>query len=231
LCEYRVVSVDEAVRYVVGGKWDRPAFQRVFIWKAWQVCQIADSVWHDFSLGSVLLWHDPTLDDSESRWWIADGQHRLISLCMLLGERPVWWRDGRAARAEAVPTYNVYFDIDASSPPYFVAHQRRIDESNQVRFVPLALLCKLDPESETGREALARLAHTALKAGLCGGARAEGLSARLAQVCCIPQRSLLTTIVRSDNSDDVIEIFERLNAGGLRFRRLLLQLITARLRW
>jgi hypothetical protein len=231
LCEYQLVNVGEAVRLVVTGKWDRPAFQRVFVWKPLQVCEIADSLWRDFSLGPLLLWPDPRAEDGRSRWWIADGQHRLVSLCMLLGERPLWWRDGRAAGSGAVPNYEICFDLQASSPPYFVSPDRRVAESNRARFVPLAVLCKLDPESETGREALARLAQAALVAGCCAGASEEELSVRLGRVCRIRERHLLATIVHCGNREEVLEIFRRLTGGGLRFRRLLLQLIAARLRW
>jgi hypothetical protein len=127
--------------------------------------------------------------------------------------------------------YNICFDLDAGSPPYFVVHKRAMRESSQARFVPTAVLCKLDAESETGRRALAYIAHTAVKAGFCASASEEELSARLAEVSRIRERSLLATIVHSDSREQVLEIFRRLNGGGMRFRRLLLQLIAARLRW
>jgi hypothetical protein len=92
-CSYRIVQVHEAVRNAAEGKWDAPNFQRGFIWKPRQLRDLADSQYRDYPIGSLLLWEDPA---ARSKYWIADGQHRLVSLCLLFGATPFWWRSTHA---------------------------------------------------------------------------------------------------------------------------------------
>ena len=91
---YRVVTVDEAVERAFSGEWDVPEFQRQFVWQPAQVCDLADSLWRNYPIGALLLWRSAESNDDlrRARWWIADGQQRLTSLCILCGREPVWLR-------------------------------------------------------------------------------------------------------------------------------------------
>jgi len=53
---YRVVTVGEAVERAVSGEWDVPEFQRQFVWRPSQVCDVADSLWRAYPIGALLLW-------------------------------------------------------------------------------------------------------------------------------------------------------------------------------
>jgi hypothetical protein len=81
----------------------------------------------------------------------------------------------------------------------------------------------IDPCDESGRSDLERLARE-LKALECyRELDTAEIYRRLSRVSMIRQRELVATLVQQER-EDVLEIFERLNSRGMRFRRLLLKL-------
>ena len=54
---YTSSSVHEIVDNAVSHKWSIPEFQRGFVWKATQVRDLAESLWLNYPIGSLLLWN------------------------------------------------------------------------------------------------------------------------------------------------------------------------------
>ena len=54
------IKIWELVDRAVSHKWSVPEFQRGFVWKATQVRDLAESLWLDFPVGSLLLWNSET---------------------------------------------------------------------------------------------------------------------------------------------------------------------------
>jgi hypothetical protein len=225
-CEYQLVTVHEAVRNVVAGTWDVPPFQRGFIWKPWQVCELADSLWRDYPVGQLLLWKDPKATGRVTRRLVADGQHRLVSLCLLFGEEPHWWHDERATSArQTARQYDVRFDLEATRPPFFREWPRDTSKPAPASLVSLKELLAIDLEKNDGQNQLEEMASR-LAATISSNGTLPGMRERLASVCRIREKHLTAAILNHQSEQDVLEVFERLSGGGIRFRRLLLRLVT-----
>jgi Protein of unknown function DUF262 len=222
---YRVVTVGEAVECSVSGQWDIPEFQRQFVWHPSQVSDLADSLWRNYPIGALLLWRraESNGDSRRSRWWIADGQQRLTSLCLLYGREPVWLRrKPDESRVRLMRRFAPCFDAGADRPPRFVP-ARPVGGAHDPRLVPIRKLVNIDPCDKPGREALEGIATKLQALGCCRQLDAAELCRRLGRVSMLGRRQLVTTEIRHKR-EDVLEIFERLNSRGMRFRRLLLKL-------
>jgi hypothetical protein len=230
-CEYQLVTVHEAVRNVVAGTWDVPPFQRSFIWKPSQVCELADSLWRDYPVGQLLLWNDPETAGRATRRLVADGQHRLVSLCLLFGEEPHWWHDDRARSArQTARQYDVRFDFEATRPPFFREWPRDTSKTAPASLISLKELLAIDIEKDDGQNQLEETAAR-LAATICRNGTVAGVRERLASVCRIREKHITAAILNHESEQDVLEVFERLSGGGIRFRRLLLRLVARRPLW
>jgi hypothetical protein len=222
---YRVVTVDEAVDHAVSGEWDVPEFQREFVWQPSQVRALADSLWRDYPIGALLLWRGARSkgDSNQPRWWVADGQQRLTSLCILCGREPIWLRrKSVGSRVLRSQHFEPWFEIGADAEAGFVA-ARTAGSTRDPRLISVNRLMAIDPRDERGRSELMRLASD-LKALDCYRELDTALVYRwLSQVSMIRRRKLVATLVQHER-EDVLEIFARLNSRGMRFRRLLLKL-------
>jgi hypothetical protein len=213
----------DAVDRCVSGSWDMPDFQRGFVWKPDQSAMLADSLWRNYPTGFVLLWAAPSNAGSESfRSWIADGQQRLTSLCLMFGKRPRWW--GRRPEPEwgsVKERYDIRFDIEGGGFSRFLAEHQAMDEK---RFIPVPKILAQDPYTEQGHEQLKTLAAGAKAAGHAEHLSEEDVFARLMRVAELREKSLLINSV-SHEFRDVVEIFDRLNSRGIRFRWLIMRIM------
>lgn len=217
---YQVVSVREAARNALTGEWDVPQFQRSFVYKASHVCELADSLWREYPVGMLLLWNRKEDRTGRSRLWVVDGQQRLTSLCFLFGKTPSWWRDGRWSAGRQEP-YDIRFDVEAKAPPFFVipVGKRAADQ----RLVPLRKLLEAGPEGDGSQ--LADLADAIKSAGCCEDEELAQLCARFARVKAMADRPVAAAIVTQQELSQVLEIFVRQGARGIRFRGLLLRIL------
>jgi Protein of unknown function DUF262 len=223
---FAVMTVNEAVERAVAGDWDVPEFQREFVWKPAQVCALADSLWRNFPIGPLLLWNIRTNGDSQSPLWIADGQQRLTALCLLHGRVPSWFRRKPTGfRARIQRRFDIRLDLAADGDHRFVAAnspQRGLPDS---RLIPIARLMEIDLGNGSGRNELERLTRDLKDAGCCHELGGAELYARLLRVCMMRRREVIATLVNHPRRDDVLDIFQRLNSRGMRFRGLLLKLM------
>jgi len=221
---YRVVTVGEAVERSVSGEWDIPEFQRQFVWQPPQVCGLADSLWRNYPIGALLLWRGANSDDdaSQSGWRIADGQQRLTSLCILCGREPVWLtRKPAESRTRLLKRFDLWFNVGGDGLPGFVA--ARAARTHDPRLVSVGKLMAIDPCDEGGKSELERLARELKGFDCYRELDTAEIYRRLSRVSMIRQRELVATLVQHER-EDVLEIFERLNSRGMRFRKLLLKL-------
>ncbi len=86
--------LDELVSLGLRGRIRVPRFQRSLRWKADDVCQLFDSIYRGYPIGTILMWSQPTeggdlqtfgpvevpVPRQDSAWWVVDGQQRITSL-------------------------------------------------------------------------------------------------------------------------------------------------------
>jgi hypothetical protein len=89
------VKIDKLINRVSEGDIKIPAFQRNFVWKQEQVIELLDSIYHDYPVGSILLWNSNeklkstrnicgfTIPDRPENYpvnYVLDGQQRLSTI-------------------------------------------------------------------------------------------------------------------------------------------------------
>ncbi len=221
--QFDTIRILDAVDRCVSGCWDMPDFQRGFVWKPDQLAMLADSLWRNYPTGFVLLWTAPGGAAAEnSRSWIADGQQRLTSLCLLFGKRPRWW--GRRPEPDwgrVTERYDIRFDVEGEGFSRFLAEHQAMDEN---RFIPVPRILAHDPHTARGMAQLQTLAARAKSMGHAEDLSDEEVLARLTRVAELRDKTLLINSV-SHEFRDVIEIFDRLNSRGIRFRWLVMRIM------
>jgi hypothetical protein len=221
---YRYFSVSgyDAVKLVISGRWDLPDFQRAFVWRPSQVSDLADSLWRGYPIGYLLMW-ESARSAADGSFLIADGQQRLTSLSLLFGEQPSWWRRREVDRRNLGRRFDLRFDVEATAPPWFhCSFDGKLEDSNG-RLVRVPEILAHDPATEAGRAALRTIAIRIKQRGRCRALAEDQVYETLHRVCIIRQLPLCATLLDCELRD-VLEIFERLNSRGTRFRRLLLNL-------
>jgi len=91
----RAVKIDRIIHRIEEGDIKIPAFQRPFIWTQEQVIDLLDSIYHDYPIGSILLWNSmerlrstrniggfqiPDRPEQYPVNYVLDGQQRLSSI-------------------------------------------------------------------------------------------------------------------------------------------------------
>jgi Protein of unknown function DUF262 len=221
--------VRDAIRFAVEGRWDVPKFQRSFVWKASQICELADSLWHGYPIGSLLLWKRAQARTREERpiAWIADGQQRLTSMCAMAAA-PAFWAMRRGA-SRRIGDLDVLFDATALRPPHFIAMSSRKRRSAPPNLVPLRELLSLDLSDPLARDRLLSTARNIHRHDAPAGGHFHNIYLRLTRTAAISRRELLVIELDCTETGQVLEIFRRLNSRGMRFRKLLLKLATSRI--
>jgi|SRR5579885_2561891 len=217
---YRHVSmqVRHAFELVRTGRWDLPDFQRPFVWRPAQVSALADSLWRGYPIGHLLIWESARISGPA---WVADGQQRLTSLCLLFGAQPPWWSRRRSDERNLRRGFELFFDLEALAPPFFqCASSGKVRESTRP-LIPVSEILTHDPLTKSGKAALQMLAAGVERRGSRSMSE-DQLYRALHRVAMIQHRPLAATSLQDCDLDDVIEIFQRLNSRGTRFRRLLL---------
>jgi hypothetical protein len=224
---YLTVTVKQAIELTETGVWQVPDFQREFIWKPSQICELADSLWRGYPIGALLLWlHRESNVDATSveGGLIADGLHRLTSLCLLFGREPAWLASKPAEfRRQIRERFAVYFDIAATDDPRFVSADSYKPE--RPGLIPLKSLFDLSSEVDLLEYQVRECAQKMRQQGCRTDLGPNVFVKRLRKVAAIRDRELLVTALHYERNDrnQVIEIFQRLNSRGMKFRRLLLK--------
>lgn len=209
--------VDSAVNHELSV----PEFQRGFVWKPAQTRDLAESLWLDYPIGSLLIWNSRggaqervVSDSRQPADWLVDGQQRTTALCILFGRKPYWWPDAESWE-KARRRYDIRFDVEAREEPFFKVADAAIRKTKAHRWIRLSDLLQLDTNKLADSHKLQELAKTIKIEGLCGAMDAMEVYARLDRVRKIREKDLVSITVEHE-LEDVVEIFARLNSRGTR---------------
>ena len=216
------IKIWELVDRAVSHKWSVPEFQRGFVWKATQVRDLAESLWLDFPVGSLLLWNSEThqeervaKDGATPSLWIVDGQQRTTALAILFGRKPYWWASADDWN-KVLKRYDIRFDVAAKNEAHFLVANAAIRKTKGDRYISLSRLLVLDVVGrDADQKTLVSLAKEIKVQGLCDGMDAMEVYARLDRVRKIREKDILSVTVNHE-LEDVVEIFSRLNSRGTR---------------
>ncbi len=218
---YESAKIRECIDRAVNHTWSIPEFQRGFVWKATQVRDLAESLWLDYPIGSLLVWNSQkhteeriVRDAQRPTLWVVDGQQRVTALCILSGRKPYWWSSAEEWE-KTVRKYDIRFDIDAKEPPYFWVANAAIRRARGDRYIKVSRLLVLDTEKEKDQQSLQQLAKEIKVQGLCDGMDGMEVYARLDRIRKIRDKDFVT-ITTDQELEDVVEIFSRLNSRGTR---------------
>lgn len=209
--------VDRAVMH----SWSVPEFQRGFVWKATQVRDLAESLWYDYPIGSLLVWSNQTetqeqhaVDAQVPGRWVVDGQQRTSALCILFGRKPYWWPSSEEWN-KILKRYDIRFDINAKEEPFFFVANAVIKKTIDSRYVSLSEVLVLDTSKEKDQKTLESLAKKIKLDGLCDGMDAMEVYTRLDRLRKIREKDIVVITIDHE-LEDVVEIFSRLNSKGTR---------------
>lgn len=218
---YSAVYVKDIVRRSVDHNWSIPEFQRGFVWKTTQVRDLAESLWLDYPVGTLLIWDSAgpvetrtVTDAQQPAQWVVDGQQRTTALCILSGRKPYWWTAG-GDWDKLLRKYDIRFDIHTKSAPFFVVANAATRKVTSNRYIPVSSLLNLDTSKEEDQRKLQDLAKRIKLDGLCDGMDAMEVYTRLDRLRKIRDKEVV--LITVDNElEDVVEIFSRLNSRGTR---------------
>lgn len=205
------LKVRELLDEVARGEVLLPEIQRAYVWKGPQVAKLIDSLYHEYPSGQILLWdtidlpitknlegvHKPSLPSAGRPKIVLDGQQRLTSLYKALGD--VVDEDNRI---------DVYFNLENEQ---FQLYLKRLDADP--RWVSVR-------EVVTGSKGELELLQRIGSAGgpSLGDPRSQEYLNRLQRLRRIGEYKFPIEIFRSDDYEEVTELFVRINSAGTRLR-------------
>ncbi|MFQ6071333.1 MAG: DUF262 domain-containing protein, partial [Methanosarcinales archaeon] len=103
MVEYKI---PEIVSMIENKEIDIPELQREFVWSSNQVKELAESIYKNYPIGSITLYKLPVDWIKKERYWILDGQQRLLSLTLIMKGRVEAIKEGKMQIINA----NIKFD-------------------------------------------------------------------------------------------------------------------------
>ncbi|MBI4611395.1 MAG: DUF262 domain-containing protein [Candidatus Rokubacteria bacterium] len=202
------LKVRELLDEIERGQVLLPEIQRAYVWKGPQVTKLVDSLYREYPAGQILLWDTvelpitkhlegveaPRLPSPGQPKIVLDGQQRVTSLYKAL----VKGQDG----------IEVYFNLDAEQ---FQLYHRRLKADPL--WVPLrAVFNNEQPDLE-----ILRGIEAAGGPGL-NDPRSQIYLDRLQKLKRVGEYKFPIEIFRSDDYEEVTELFIRVNSAGTRLR-------------
>jgi hypothetical protein len=201
------LKVRELMDQIVGGQVVLPEIQRAYVWKGPQVAKLMDSLYRDYPTGQILLWdtdalpvtknlagvRPPALPAVGAPKIVLDGQQRLTSLF-------------KALTADEDPI-RVFFNVETEQFQLYLNRLKSDAHWIDVRAVvnnTTHELDVLDKISSAGGAASKQLAKTYLD--------------RLQRLRRIGEYKFPIEVFRTDDYEEVTELFVRINSAGTRLR-------------
>ena len=217
------LKVRELLDEIDRGELLLPEFQRAYVWKAPQVVKLIDSLYHEYPTGQLLLWdtkETPLTKELETGTpssslalvgrpkIVLDGQQRLTSLYKVLAPK-------------SPDPVDVWFHIESEQ---FQLHRARFEEDPM--WVPVRSVLSQDRHDLEVLQAIGAAGGPGL-----GDPEIKEFLDRLRRLRRIAEYSFPIEIFRSDDFEEVTELFVRINSGGTRLRQaeLVLAQLTLRL--
>jgi hypothetical protein len=215
------LKVRELLDEIARGEVVLPEFQRAYVWKESQVVRLLDSLYHSYPSGQILLWDTAALPISRGLSGVQetslapagrpkvvlDGQQRLTSLY-------------KALSPQASHPVDVYFNLDTeqfqvfrkrmAGDPYWVAVRQVLNNQRH----DLDLLREIGAAGGPGLE----------------DPRCSAYLDRLQALRRLAEYRFPIEVFRTDDFDEVTELFVRINSGGTRLRKAELVLAQLALR-
>lgn len=202
------LKVRELLDEVARGEVLLPEIQRAYVWKGPQVAKLIDSLYREYPSGQVLLWdtidlpitknlagvEKPTLPSAGHPKIVLDGQQRLTSLYKALSKDST--------------DIEVYFNVETEQ---FQLYVKRLDAD--ARWVAVRRVVNGDE----GELAILQRIAQAGGPGLSDPGSQVYLE-RLQKLRRIGEYKFPIEIFRSDDYEEVTELFVRINASGTRLR-------------
>jgi hypothetical protein len=218
---YEQIKISDLVNRAVEHKWSIPEFQRGFVWKSIQVRDLAESLWSNYPIGSLLIWNSgnviearTAIDSKNPLDWLVDGQQRTTALCILFGRKPYWWQNTTDWN-DYLKRYDIRFDIHTKEAPFFLVANAGIRNAKNNRYIKLSDLLNLDTQKEDDQKKLMELSKIIKTEGFCDGMDAMEVYTRLDRIRKIREKDIVAITIEHE-LEEVVEIFSRLNSRGTR---------------
>lgn len=119
------VKIDKLISRVCESDIKIPAFQRHFVWDQEQVIELLDSIYHNYPIGSILLWNSqerlkatrnicgfiiPDRADAYPVNYVLDGQQRLSTIYAVFTTQRA--QGDNVDENADLETFSIYFDLD-----------------------------------------------------------------------------------------------------------------------
>lgn len=202
------LKVRELLDEIARGDVLLPEIQRAYVWKGPQVAKLIDSLYHEYPAGQILLWdtielpitkhldgvQKPSLASSGRPKIVLDGQQRLTSLFKAINHV----EDG----------IDVYFNIETEQ---FQSYLRRLAND------PLWISVREVVNGGTGElHILRRISENGGPA--MTDPKSQAYLERLQHLRKIGEYKFPIEIFRTDDYEEVTELFIRINSAGTRLR-------------
>jgi hypothetical protein len=145
----RTITLKKLHGLIEGGIFAVPELQREFVWNARKACDLLDSIYHNYPIGTILIWKTDRRNENQLRkryhilphfnpknrdiYFLIDGQQRLSVLWHLLGEGgSVVNEEGRALKFS-----NVFFNPYASEGDGLFIYRERLSGDQGETLVPV----------------------------------------------------------------------------------------------
>lgn len=214
-------KVREIVKQAVGKSVDIPEFQREFVWDPEQVKLLAESLYRDYPVGSLLLWDSSEYQEAkiaqgtQASLWIVDGQQRTTALCLLFGQKPYWWDDAEywnSALARYDVMVNILPDTREQRLEFGLPNPVRERDPRWIKLRGILATENVEQLTALAQDVAEKVDRDSEEKQLF-----SRVHARLQSVWQIRERDI--PIVRiSHEVEDVAEIFARLNQAGTRVK-------------
>ncbi len=234
-----------------------PAMQRPFVWKEDRIFRLVDSLLRGFPIGAVMLWRTTTVQrfrrlprdvdnetpevfnfetttDTNNRYLVLDGQQRLTSLFAAFKgtyNHKRLFIDALSGSAEGKDPGNEYYDCQFLTTPEATALTSANDGPRRY-YVPIQDLIKINPVHAASA---AHKKAQELKLSDTESERITDIFIRCATILG-SSKSLQVITVDEDPShvtpiEEILEIFVRVNSGGLVLQKSDLLMSLLDLKW
>ncbi len=207
------MKIHEFVTLMKNGSLRLPDFQRTYVWRKQKSLDLMDSLYREYPIGSVTIWHD------KNKQLVVDGQQRLSSIfsCFTDSVPEIHKHSKRK------PPTGVYFDLESESFQFQPGGKRKLN----LMWVKISDLLN-DPHSSA-----AKAWRSQIKDGenyrLEDQDEYENCIAGIKKI-----RDIDLPVIQVDSNQtvkDVVEMFQRMNTQGTTVKRWEIEMARMSIEW